>query len=83
MSADNPVHWDRYCYMVVKHAVPIQDCDQAIEFICDFLAPDQHQPETGSNAHPAKHGIIVLNSCHLHMTFRLSHSLTSCPYSRC
>ncbi|WP_211211234.1 hypothetical protein [Spirosoma luteum] len=59
LSADDLVHWDRYGYVVVKNAVPWQDCDQTVELICDFLAIDRHRPDTWYNAHPGKQGIMV------------------------
>jgi hypothetical protein len=59
LSADDLAYWDQNGYVVVKNAVPMQDCEQTISLICEFLAIDRHRPDTWYNAHPGKQGIMV------------------------
>jgi hypothetical protein len=51
--------WDENGYVIIRNAVPKEDCDLAIQVICDFLEIDRNDPSTWYNNHPAKSGIMV------------------------
>lgn len=51
--------WKYNGYIIVKDAVPREDCDATIQVICDFLSIDRDDPNTWYNPHPARQGIMV------------------------
>ena len=51
--------WEENGYVIIRNAVPKEDCDLAIQAICDFLAIDRYDASTWYNDHPAKSGIMV------------------------
>ncbi len=51
--------WEENGYVIIRNAVPNEDCELAIQAICDFLAIDRYDASTWYNEHPAKAGIMV------------------------
>jgi hypothetical protein len=51
--------WDKNGYVIIKDAVSKEDCEKAIEIICNFIEVDRNDPSTWYNAHPARQGIMV------------------------
>ena len=51
--------WDQNGYVIVRNAVPKEDCELAIQAICEFLGIDRDDPATWYGSHPAQMGIFV------------------------
>lgn len=51
--------WEMNGYVIVKNAVSREDCEKAIEVICDFINIRRDDPETWYHPHPARQGIMV------------------------
>ncbi|ASU34276.1 phytanoyl-CoA dioxygenase family protein [Mucilaginibacter xinganensis] len=51
--------WERNGYIVLKNAVPKEDCEKTIETICSFIQIDRNNPDTWYNQHHARQGIMV------------------------
>jgi hypothetical protein len=51
--------WEENGYVIIRNAVPKEDCDAAIGVICDFLEIDRYDPATWYRDHPSKKGIMV------------------------
>ncbi|WP_040625695.1 phytanoyl-CoA dioxygenase family protein [Mucilaginibacter paludis] len=51
--------WDKNGYIIIKNAVPRQDCDATIEVICNHIGVERDNPHTWYKPHPAKQGIMV------------------------
>lgn len=59
LEAADHAFWKENGYIIVRNAVPKEDCDLAIAAICDFLGIDRYDPSTWYSDHPAKSGIMV------------------------
>ncbi|HVW96148.1 MAG TPA: phytanoyl-CoA dioxygenase family protein [Mucilaginibacter sp.] len=51
--------WDKNGYLIIKNAVPKEDCDDTIDAICNFIGIDKNDSSTWYNNHPARQGIMV------------------------
>jgi len=59
LSDQEVAFWEANGYLIIKQAVPKQDCEDAINAICDFIEIDRNNPDTWYNSHPARQGIMV------------------------
>jgi len=59
LSADDITFWNENGYIIVRNAVPKEDCDKTIGLICEHLGIKRDDPTTWYNAHPDKQGIMV------------------------
>jgi len=57
-SADHEF-WDENGYVIIRDAVPKEDCELAIKAICDFIGIDRNDASTWYGDHPARVGIMV------------------------
>ncbi len=51
--------WNQNGYFIIKNAVAKEDCDAAIEVMCNFLEIDIQDTSTWYKPHSAKQGIMV------------------------
>lgn len=51
--------WNQNGYVIIRNAVPKEDCEMTIGLICDFLNIDINDPESWYRPHPARQGIMV------------------------
>jgi len=58
-TSEEMAFWQDNGYIIVKNAVPKEDCDAAIEVICDFLGIKRNDPESWYTPNPARQGIMV------------------------
>ncbi len=59
LSAAELEFWAQSGYIIIRNAVPKQDCEDTIKVICDFIDVDRNNPATWYNLHPAKQTIMV------------------------
>ena len=59
LGPDDYDFWEKNGYVIIRNAVPKEDCEDAIAVICDFLEIDRFDPSTWYSEHPAKKGIMV------------------------
>lgn len=59
LSDEELTFWAENGYLILKNAVPKEDCEAAIEVICDFLDIKLYDPETWYQPHTSKQGIMV------------------------
>lgn len=59
LSAEDITFWDENGYLIIRNAVPKEDCEAAVAAICDFIGVDRHDPETWYGPHPGRQGIMV------------------------
>lgn len=59
LSASEIDFWNENGYIILRNAVPKEDCDATIDVICDFINIKRNDPGTWYNEHPAKQGIMV------------------------
>lgn len=59
LSDEEVAFFDEHGYVILRNAIPKEDCDRTIETICKFIGADHDQPETWYNQHPARQGIMV------------------------
>lgn len=68
-KADDPIEnvltdediafWDENGYVILRGAVPKEDCDKTIELICEHLGIKRYDPNTWYNGHRDRQGIMV------------------------
>lgn len=51
--------WDKNGYIIIKNAVPKEDCEETIQVICDFIGIERDDPETWYKPHPSRQGIMI------------------------
>lgn len=51
--------WNENGYVIIKNAVPKEDCENTISLMCDFMGIDRNDPQTWYEPHAAKQGIWV------------------------
>lgn len=51
--------FDNNGYIILKNAIPKEDCEEAASVIYKFLGADPNQPETWYDYHPLRQGIMV------------------------
>lgn len=59
LSADDLAFFDKYGYVIVRNAVPEEDCEAAVDVICNFIGVDLNNAETWYTEHHAKQKIMV------------------------
>lgn len=59
LTSSDMEHWNKHGYVIIKNAIPRQDCEDAINAICEFLGIDTNDPSTWYTRHPAKEGVMV------------------------
>jgi len=59
LTRDDLNFWDENGYVIVRNAVELEDCDQAIEALCAHLGIDRYDPSSWYRDHPSKQGIMV------------------------
>ncbi|UKJ06774.1 phytanoyl-CoA dioxygenase family protein [Solitalea lacus] len=59
LSEDDMLFWERNGYVIVRNAVPKEDCDAVIAALTKFLSIDLNNPITWYNEHSARQGIMV------------------------
>jgi len=59
LSADDINFWNENGYVIIRHAVPKEDCEATIDIICEHINIKKEDPTTWYNEHPAKQGIMV------------------------
>ena len=52
-------HWDEHGYVILKGAVPKDDCEKTVELICKYLEIDRNDPATWYKHHKDRQGIMV------------------------
>lgn len=51
--------WDQNGYVIIREAVSKEDCQRAVDAICDFIDVKPDDPATWYGSHPARQGIMV------------------------
>lgn len=51
--------WEQNGYLILKNAIPKEDCEKTIETICRYIEIDRGNPDTWYTQHPARQGIMV------------------------
>ena len=51
--------WNENGYVIIRDAIPKDDCEDTINAICEYIDIDRYDSTTWYNAHPAKQGIMV------------------------
>lgn len=59
LSEEQLDFWNKNGYLIIRNAVPKEDCEKTIEVICNFIGIDRDTPATWYNSHPARQGIMV------------------------
>jgi hypothetical protein len=59
LSREDLCQWDKDGYVIVKGAVPKEDCEAAIEAIRTFIDIDLNDPQTWYRRHEGRQGIMV------------------------
>jgi ectoine hydroxylase-related dioxygenase (phytanoyl-CoA dioxygenase family) len=59
LSDEQLAFFDENGYVILRKAIPKEDCERTIETICNFIGIDRYKPETWYNQHPARQGIMV------------------------
>jgi hypothetical protein len=59
LSIDDLAFFEENGYVIIKNAVPEEDCKETINVICDFLGIDQNMPDTWYRPNGARQGIMV------------------------
>jgi hypothetical protein len=51
--------WNRNGYIIIREAIPKEDCDASVQLICDFLEINKDDASTWYQPHPGRQGIMV------------------------
>ena len=51
--------WQENGYLIIRNAVPKEDCEKTIGVICDFLGIERDNPQTWYKQHASVQGIMV------------------------
>ena len=51
--------WNEQGYLIIRNAVPREDCEATVAMICEYLNVDLNDPESWYGDHPARQGIMV------------------------
>jgi hypothetical protein len=51
--------WEKNGYIIIRNAVPKEDCEATIQLICDFIGIKSDDPSTWYQEHPSRQGIMV------------------------
>lgn len=52
-------HWEKKGYVVIKEAIPKEDCKKTVELICKTIGVKPDDKNTWYNHHPLKQGIMI------------------------
>jgi len=52
-------HWNHEGYVVLKNAIPKEDCQEAVEFICNKIGASLNNTASWYTLHPLKQGIMI------------------------
>lgn len=59
LSQDDLDFWNKNGYIIIRGAVPREDCEKTVALICEYLEIDRHDPGTWYNVHKDRQGIMV------------------------
>ena len=59
LSKEELHFWEENGYLIIREAIPKEDCEAIVKVICDFIDADLSRPETWYTAHEAKQGVMV------------------------
>lgn len=59
LSVEELNFWNENGYLIIRNAVPAEDCEKTVDLICDFLQIKKEDPSTWYHSHPEKQGIMV------------------------
>jgi hypothetical protein len=59
LNVEDLAFWDMNGYIILRKAVPKEDCEKTVSLICDHLGIKRDDPATWYNAHKDKQGIMV------------------------
>ncbi len=59
LSEADMYFWNEHGYVILRNAIPKEDCENAIAAICEHIEIDRHDPATWYGAHPSRQGIMV------------------------
>lgn len=59
LSDEDLQFWDEHGYVIVRNAIPKEDCEAAVATILEQINADLNDPATWYNASPDKQGIMV------------------------
>ena len=59
LSSQEMDDWNRQGYLIVRNAVPIEDCEAVISAICEHLNIKRYDPATWYLPHKSRQGIMV------------------------
>lgn len=51
--------WNQNGYIIVRNAIPRDDCENTINAICEFINVARYDNKTWYNSHPGRQGIMV------------------------
>lgn len=64
LTAEDKAFWNKNGYLVIKNAVPVEQCTEARAAIWEYLGADPTQPDTWYRNHPGKNGLMLRFSQH-------------------
>lgn len=59
LNQDDIDHWNKHGYVIIRNAVPLQDCNTSIEAICQHIGINRFDPGTWYDSHPDRHNIMI------------------------
>ena len=59
LNADDLAFWDENGYVIIRQAVSREDCNEAVQVVCDHLGISIADPSTWYQSHFSKQGIMV------------------------
>ena len=59
LTEDDLRFWNEQGYVILRNAVPKEDCETAINLICDFIDIDRNDPTSWYRSNPNRQGIMV------------------------
>lgn len=58
-TADELAFWQENGYIIIRNAIPQEECRAAEQAVWDFLGMDRDDPDTWYRPHPARQGIMI------------------------
>ena len=58
-SKEDLKKWDEEGYVILKEAIPKEDCQKTVDFICDEIGIDLNDTNSWYANHPLKQGIMI------------------------
>jgi hypothetical protein len=59
LGEEDLINWKKNGYLIVRDAIPEEDCRACVKMIYDFLGAEEKDPGSWYRPHPAKNGIMV------------------------